>query len=70
MMPMTFAEPGEEYIIRKVGGSPEVKRHLEDLGFVVGGNVSLISVLGGNVIVRIKDSRVAINDELARRIMI
>ena len=70
MMPLTFAEPGEENIIKKVGGSPDVRRHLENLGFVVGGNVTLVSALGGNVIVKVKDARVALNEEMARRIMI
>ncbi len=70
MMPLMLAKPGEENIIRKVSGNPEVKRHLEDLGFVAGGSVTLVSVLGGNVIVRVKESRVAINEELARKIMI
>ncbi len=70
MMPLTLADPGEENIIRKVGGSAEVKRHLEDLGFVAGGSVTLVSTLNGSVIVRVKDSRVAINEDLARRIMI
>lgn len=69
-MPLTFAEPGEENIIRKVGGSAAARRHLEDLGFVAGGAVTLISALGGDVIVRVKESRVAINDEMARKIMI
>lgn len=70
MMPLSLATIGEENIIRKIGGSPEVKKHLEDLGFVVGGSATVVSSLGGNVIVRVKESRVAINDELARRIMI
>ena len=70
MIPLTLAEPGEENIIRKVGGSAEIKRHLEDLGFVAGGSVTLVSALGGNVIVRVKETRVAINDELARKIMV
>ena len=70
MMPLMLAKPGEENIIRKVSGNPEVKRHLEDLGFVAGRSVTLVSVLGGNVIVRVKESRVAINEELARKIMI
>ena len=70
MMPLMLAKPGEENIIRKVGGNQEVKRHLEDLGFIAGGSVTLVSVLGGNVIVRVKESRVAINEELARKIMI
>ena len=70
MMPLNLAVIGEENIIKKIGGSPEVRKHLEDLGFVVGGSATVVSSLGGNVIVRVKESRVAINDDLARRIMI
>lgn len=70
MMPLSFANRDEEYTIRKIGGSPEVKKHLENLGFVAGGSVSVISSIGGNLIVKVKESRVAINDEMARRIMI
>ena len=69
-MPLCLADVGEENIIKKIGGSPEVKKHLEDLGFVVGGSVSIVSTLGGNVIVNIKESRVAISEEMARKIMI
>lgn len=69
-MPLSLAELGEENTIRKIGGSPEVRQHLQNLGFVVGGTIRIISTLGGNVIVSIKDSRVAINDELARKIMV
>ena len=64
MMPLALANPGEENLIRKVGGSPEVKKHLEDLGFVAG------ATLGGNIIVKIKESRIAISEEMARKIMI
>ncbi len=70
MMPLNLAVPGEENIIRRLGGSPETKRHLEDLGFTVGGKVQLISVLNGNVIVGVKESRVAIDGDLARKILI
>lgn len=70
MMPLSLAGVGEENIIKKVGGSPEVKKHLEDLGFVAGETVSVITTMGGNVIVKVKESRVAINDEMARKIMI
>ncbi len=70
MMPLTYAEPGEELIIRKVGGNPEVKKHLEDLGFTPGGNVTLVSSLGGNVIVKVKESRIALNEDMARRVMV
>ncbi len=70
MMPLVLAEPGEEQIIKKIGGSPEIKKHLEDLGFNVGGQVSIVNTLGGNVIVKIKESRVAVSEELARKIMV
>jgi ferrous iron transport protein A len=70
MMPLNLAVPGEENIIRKLGGSPELKKHLADLGFVVGGTATLISVLDGNVIVNVKNTRVALDAELARRIMV
>ena len=70
MMPLNVAVPGEENIIRKIGGSPEVRQHLADLGFVTGGAVTLISVLNGNVIVNVKESRVALDADMARRIMI
>ena len=70
MMPLNVALPGEENVIRKIGGSPEVKQHLADLGFVVGGTVTLINVLNGNVIVNVKESRVALDADMARRIMI
>ena len=70
MMPLTFADIGEENIIKKIGGSPEVKKHLENLGFVAGGDVTVISALGNNVIVKVKESRVAISEEMARKIMV
>jgi len=70
MMPLNVALPGEVNIIKKIGGSPEVKKHLEDLGFVVGGSVTLLSVLNGNVIVNVKESRIALDADMARRIMI
>ena len=63
MMPLPLANIGEEYLIRKVGGSPEVKKHLEDLGFVAGGTATLITVLNGNVIVKVKEARVAISSQ-------
>lgn len=69
-MPLTFANPREENIIRKVGGNPEIKKHLENLGFVVGGNVTVISAIGGNLIVNVKESRVAISREMAKRILV
>ncbi len=70
MMPLTFASPGEQNIIKKIGGKPEVKKHLENLGFVVGGNVILINNLDGNIIVNVKESRVAISGEMAQKIFI
>ena len=70
MMPLTFANVGEKRIIRKVGGKPDVKKHLEDLGFVAGSDVTVVSELAGNIIVRIKESRVAISRALAQKIMI
>ena len=70
MMPLPLANIGEEYLIRKVGGSPEVKKHLEDLGIVAGGTVTVISTIGGNVIVKVKEARVAISEEMARKIMV
>ena len=70
MMPLSYATPGEENVIRKVGGDAAVKKHLENLGFVVGGSATVITSMNGNVIVKVKESRVAINEEMARRIMI
>ena len=70
MMPLSYATPGEENVIRKVGGSPEVKKHLENLGFVVGGNVKVVNRLGGNIIVNVKEARIAISQEMAMKIMI
>jgi ferrous iron transport protein A len=69
-MPLSLADVGEENTIKKIGGNPEVKKHLENLGFVVGGTVKVISTLGGNVIVNVKEARVAISEEMARKIMI
>lgn len=70
MMPLSFANINEENIIKKVGGSIETKRHLENLGFVPGSSISIISKSCGNIIVNIKDTRVAINEDLAKKIMI
>lgn len=70
MMPLTLANTGETNTIMKIGGRPEVKKHLENLGFVVGGNVTVITSLGGNVIVNVKETRIAISEEMARKIMI
>ena len=70
MMPLTLANAGEENTILRVGGSAEVKKHLADLGFVAGAAVNVVASLGGNVIVKVKESSVAISEEMARKIMI
>ncbi len=70
MMPLLIADVGEENIIKKVGGSPDMKRHLEDLGFVAGASVTVVSELNGNLIVNVKDTRIAVSREMAGRIMI
>ena len=70
MMPLTLAEVGEENIIRRIEGKQEVKAHLENLGFVVGGEVTVVSAIGGNVIVNVKDSRIAVSKEMAQKIMV
>ena len=70
MMPLVMADAGEENIIKRVGGSPEMKKHLEDLGFTVGGAVTVMNTIGGNLIVKVKESRVAISKEMAAKIMV
>ena len=70
MMPLTMAPVGQASKILRVGGNDETKRFLANLGFVVGSEVTVISAIGGNVIVNIKDSRVAINQDMARHIMV
>ena len=70
MMPLTFAAVGEENTIVKISGKPEVKKHLENLGFVVGGTVKVVSAMGGNLIVNVKEARVGISQEMAQKIMI
>ncbi len=70
MMPLLLISDGERNTIRHIGGTPEVRRHLENLGFVVGGDVTVISKMGGNVIVNVKETRVAIDEKLAGKIMV
>jgi len=70
MLPLSLAEQGVPQIIKKIGGSPEVKQHLENLGFNVGGDVMVVNTLGENVIVKVKEARVALSDGLARKIMV
>jgi ferrous iron transport protein A len=69
-MPLTFAKVGEENMIKRIGGNAEVKKFLETLGFVVGSMVTVVNEIGGNVIVNIKESRVAISREMANKIMV
>ena len=70
MMPLNLADPGEDNIIKKVGGLRDVRQHLNSMGFVVGGTVRVVSRIGGNVIVSVKDSRVAISKEMAAKIYV
>lgn len=70
MMPLVFANIGSDLIIKKIGGNPQVRTHLENLGFVVGGSVKIISSISGNLIVNVKESRVAISKEMASKIMV
>ena len=70
IMPLTLAGTGVPLVIQRIGGNAELKQHLSDLGFVVGGEVTVISTSLGNVIVKIKDSRVAISKEMANKIMV
>ncbi len=70
MIPISFAKIGEDCVIKKIGGTPEVKKHLENLGFSVGGGATVISTLGGNIIVKVKESRVALDSDMANKIMI
>lgn len=70
MMPLSMARLGETATIRKVIGRDEVRQHLAELGFVVDGTVTVVSELGGSLILRVKDSRVALDKSMANRIMI
>ena len=70
MIPLSMADIGQSQTIKRIGGNPEVKKHLENLGFNVGGEVCIVSTLGGNLIVKVKESRVAVSEELARKIMV
>ncbi|MFR3226550.1 MAG: FeoA family protein [Blautia massiliensis (ex Durand et al. 2017)] len=68
-MPLTMAKPGDTVTIRKITGKDEVRRHLAELGFVVGETVTVINVLGGNLILQVKDSRIALDKTLAMRVL-
>ncbi|MDE7220677.1 MAG: ferrous iron transport protein A [Oscillospiraceae bacterium] len=70
MMPLTMAKPGETVMIRKISGRDEVRQHLAELGFVVDSDVTVVSEMAGNLIVQIKDSRIALDKTMANRIMV
>ncbi len=70
MMPLTLAEAGETVTIRKITGKDELRRHLAELGFVVGGAVTVVSQIAGNLILQVKDSRIALDKSMASRILI
>ena len=70
MMPLSMAKPGESVTIRRITGRDEVRQHLAELGFVVDGAVTVVSELAGNLILQVKDSRVALDRTMANRIMI
>ncbi|MBR1865443.1 MAG: ferrous iron transport protein A [Lachnospiraceae bacterium] len=69
-MPLTMVKEGEPNIIKKIGGKEETRKFLENLGFVTGGTVTVISAMNGNMIVNVKDSRVAIGKDMANRILV
>ena len=70
MMPLTMAQPGETVTIRKITGKEEVRQHLAELGFVVDSKITVITQMGGNLILKVKDSRVALDKSMANRVMI
>ena len=69
-MPLTLIGEGEEAMVRRVGGNTEVQHHLENLGFIPGSTVKVITMMGGNLIVQVKEARVAISSEMAQKIMV
>lgn len=69
-MPLSMANPDEQFLIKKINGNEEVRRFLENLGFVAGASVTVVSKIGGNLIVRIMDSRIAVNREMAQKIIV
>ncbi|HCC36324.1 MAG TPA: ferrous iron transport protein A [Treponema sp.] len=70
MMPLAMVKAGERTSVKKIGGRAEIKQHLENLGFVTGALITVVSEIGGNVIVSVKESRVAISREMAAKIMV
>ena len=69
-MPLSMVSDGETFLVKKINGKEEVRRFLENLGFVAGAEISLVSKISGNVIVQVKDSRVAISKEMAQKIIV
>ena len=69
-MPLTLAVMGEEYVIKRIGGNSDVRAHLQNLGFVPGAAVTVVSSMGGNLIVNVKNARIAVSKEMAQKIMI
>ena len=70
MMPLTMADQGEPATIHKITGKDEIRQHLAELGFVVDETVTVVSRLGGNLIVQVKDSRIALDRDMANRILV
>ena len=70
MIPLTLANTGEDLVIKKVGGSPDVKKHLEDQGLIAGSTVKVMNTFAGNVILDVKNSRIAVNSDMAKKIMV
>ncbi|MDD6352048.1 MAG: FeoA family protein [Lachnospiraceae bacterium] len=71
MLPLSMAKAGEKMMVARIGGSPEVKKHLEDLGFVVGSEIRVVSTPGnGNIIAMVKDARLALTEEMTKKIMV
>lgn len=69
-MPLSMAEPGDVLYIKRIGGKDEIRQHLAELGFVVGGMVKIISITGGNIIAEVKGSRIALSREMAVKIIV
>ena len=70
MMPLSMAKEGEPVVIKKVGGKDETRQFLENLGFIIGGEIMVVSTINGNLIVKVKDSRVAVSKEMAMKIIV
>lgn len=69
-MPLTMAEIGSDLIIQRIGGTPDIRQHLKDLGFVPGDTVTILTTMAGNIIVKIKEARIAISEEMAQKIYV